>query len=227
MSSFSLSIFVCLGEFVQEIVGLVFCQPSFQQGILICFWCYLVSSSELLLTCTCLIVLSCLFLVQEVWRAHWENLQQDPAGQIPVGCWHGNSWFPVLMTTSMLDAKTQSIRRAAWKERLSHFIWHWCFSYSNVVFYTKSTSADISGQFQLQVQYGLWARVEKEEGHGFGERTDSKEVGWCFTPSQPVQLYHGDEVRQVGKTNWHAHIELQKYKQVLWWRCHQLFTFVH
>jgi len=144
------SIFVCLGEFVQEIVGLVFCQPSFQQGILICFWCYLVSSSELSLICTCLIVLSCLFQVQEVWCAHWENLQQDPAGQIPVGCWHGNSWFPVLMTTSMLDAKTQSIRRVAWKERLSHFIWHWCFSYSNLVFYTKSTSADISGQFELQ-----------------------------------------------------------------------------
>ena len=55
-----------------------------------------------------------------------------------------------------------------------------------MVFYTQSTSAVISGrETDRQRQTDRLAERERER------------VKWCFTPSQPVQLYQGE--RQTGR----------------------------
>ena len=55
-----------------------------------------------------------------------------------------------------------------------------------MVFYTQSTSAVISGrETDRQRQTDRQAETDRQR-----ERQRER-VNWCFTPNQPVQLYHG------------------------------------
>ena len=61
---------------------------------------------------------------------------------------------------------------------------------SNLVFYAQSTSTVCQGEWVEVSNLVFYARSTSTV---ISERMGGrKEVTWCFTPSQPVQLYQGE-----------------------------------